>query len=176
MSDASPDERLQAHTVRLELVDRPGELLRALEPVAENGGNLLSIYHERGSLTPRGHIPVEIDLECPPDRFGDILDALEEAGVAVIQTDADHYAEQVTVVLSGDLIGTDLSDTISRIESTANASVVDVALSAPEGTANGASARLQLAAARGGFDEALAATRAIADEKGLRLVEPLVEQ
>ena len=64
MSDAAGEVR--AHTVRLELVDEPGELLRALEPVAENGGNLLSIFHERGNVTPRGHIPVEVDLEATP--------------------------------------------------------------------------------------------------------------
>lgn len=40
------------HTVRLELVDEPGQLLAALHPIADNGGNLLSIYHERGNKTP----------------------------------------------------------------------------------------------------------------------------
>lgn len=48
----STDGAVSAYTVRLELVDEPGELLRALEPIADNGGNLLSIFHERGSLTP----------------------------------------------------------------------------------------------------------------------------
>ena len=50
---------VRSYTVRLELVDEPGELLGALEPIADNGGNLLSIFHERGNVTPRGHIPVE---------------------------------------------------------------------------------------------------------------------
>jgi len=40
------------HTVRLELVDEPGQLLAALHPIADNGGNLLSIYHERGTRPP----------------------------------------------------------------------------------------------------------------------------
>ncbi|MFY4816535.1 amino acid-binding protein, partial [Haloarcula sp. AONF1] len=59
---ASPDGGHAAaapstHTVRLELVDEPGQLLAALHPIADNGGNLLSIYHERGNKTPRGRIP-----------------------------------------------------------------------------------------------------------------------
>ena len=74
VSDAPSDE-VRAYTVRLELVDEPGELLRALEPIADNGGNLLSIFHERGNVTPRGHIPVEVDLEATPDRFDDIVEA-----------------------------------------------------------------------------------------------------
>jgi len=54
MSEDVADVR--AYTIRLELVDEPGELLRALDPIAEKGGNLLSIFHERWNVTPRGHI------------------------------------------------------------------------------------------------------------------------
>ena len=107
MSDAAGEVR--AHTVRLELVDEPGELLRALEPVAENGGNLLSIFHERGNVTPRGHIPVEVDLEATPERFDAIVDALREAGINVIQAGSQRYGETLTVVLSGHIVNTDLS-------------------------------------------------------------------
>ncbi|MFC7044547.1 amino acid-binding protein [Halobacteriaceae archaeon GCM10025711] len=167
-------EAVQNHTIRLELVDKPGELLRALEPIAENGGNLQSIFHERGSLTPRGHIPVEIDLECPPDRFERILDALRENGVNVIQADAERYDETLTVILTGHLIDADLSATLSAIES-ATVSVTDVSLSAPEGTAEYASARLRLAATEGSVVSALERLRSIAAERDLHLIEPLVE-
>ena len=167
------DGAVSAYTVRLELVDEPGELLRALEPIADNGGNLLSIFHERGSLTPRGHIPVEVDLEATPERFETIVAALREAGVNVIQAGAERYGEELSVVLVGDLVATDLSDTLSRLEC-ASASVADVALSAPEGTDEPASARLRLATQAGERDQALDTVRAVADEKDLLLVEPLV--
>lgn len=169
-----PGDGPQAHTVRLELVDEPGELLRALEPIAENGGNLLSIFHERGSLTPRGHIPVEVDLECPADRFPGIIDALQEAGVNVIRVDRERYGEEVTVLLVGDLIETDLSDTLNRVESSASASVVDLSLSGQDGTDHVSSARMRLAAETGNVTAALEAVREIASEKELRVVEPLV--
>lgn len=164
---------VQAYTVRLELVDEPGELLRALEPIADHGGNLLSIFHERGNLTPRGHIPVEVDLECPPHRFSVIVSALRDAGVNVIQAGAEHYRERLVVLLVGDLIATDLSDTISRIENGTPATVIDVALSAPEGSGGDASALLRLAAEAGGVAETLEAVRVVADVKGLQLVEPV---
>jgi ACT domain-containing protein len=95
MSDSTDEVR--AYTVRLELVDEPGALLNALEPIADNGGNLLSIFHERGNLTPRGHIPVEVDLEATPERFEGIVDALREAGINVIQAGAERYSETLTV-------------------------------------------------------------------------------
>ncbi len=172
--EAETDGGVHTHTVRLELVDEPGELLNALQPIAENGGNLLSIFHERGSMTPRGHIPVAVDLECPPDRFEAIVDALREAGVNVIEADTERYTEAFVVVLVGDLIGTDLSDTISSIEEHASASVVDVSLSAPEGPNETASARVRLAATEGHADDALGAVRSVAEQKHLDVIEPLV--
>lgn len=168
----SPEGAVSAYTVRLELIDEPGELLRALEPIAANGGNLLSIFHERGSLTPRGHIPVEVDLEATPERFETIVSALREAGVNVIQAGAERYGEELSVVLVGDLVETDLSDTLSRLEC-ASASVADVALSAPEGTGDAASARVRLATQTGEAEQVLRSVREIAAEKDFLLVEPL---
>ncbi|ELY52916.1 hypothetical protein [Natronolimnohabitans innermongolicus] len=172
--DAETDGGVRAYTVRLELVDEPGELLRALEPIAESGGNLLSIHHERGSMTPRGHIPVEVDLESPPERFDDIVDALRDAGVNVIQAGAEHYGEEISVVLVGDLVDTDLSDTLSRIESTADAAVRDLSLSAPDGTEAVSSARVRLAIDSGETDAALSAIRSLGADKELTVVEPLL--
>ena len=165
----------QAYTVRLELVDEPGELLRTLEPIAENGGNLLSIFHERGSLTPRGHIPVEVDLECTPARFDAIVSDLRDAGINVIQAGAERYGEEVTLLLVGHVVETDLSETLSTIESNADATVADLSLSAPGGTSDVSSARLRLATEAGKTGEVLGAVREVADRKDLRVVEPLTE-
>ncbi|WP_435344413.1 amino acid-binding protein [Haloarchaeobius sp. HRN-SO-5] len=173
MADLSETRR--AYTVRLELVDEPGELLRALRPIAENGGNLLSVFHERGNLTPRGNIPVEVDLECSPARFENVVDGLREAGVTVTQAGAEQYAEQVTVLLVGHLVDTDLSDTLSSVEECTGASVTDFSLDAPEGTAEPSSARLHLAVDPELVDDALSAVRAVAERKDLMVVEPLVE-
>lgn len=171
MSD-SQDE-VHAYTIRLELVDEPGELLRALHPIADNGGNLLSIFHERGNLTPRGHIPVEVDLEATPERFEAIVDALKAEDFNVIQAGADRYGEALTVVLSGHLVNTDLSDTLSRIQESADATVTDLSLSAPEGTNDVSSARLRLATEEEAVETVLGEVRKIAAEKDLSVVEPL---
>ena len=177
-ADTSPDGGHAAatpstHTVRLELVDEPGQLLAALHPIADNGGNLLSIYHERGNKTPRGRIPVEVDFEATQERFEEIVAALRSEGVNVMQAGTERYAEEVTLLLFGHLIDTDLSDTLSRIEACASASVADVSLAAPQGTEEASSARLRLEARAGETEQALVAVRELADEKELRLVEPL---
>ncbi len=171
--DARPDGggRGRAYTVRLELDDEPGELLRALTPVAASGGNLLSIFHERGSLTPRGRIPVEVALEATPEKFETIVEALREAGVAVIQAGSERYSEHLTVLLVGPLVDTDLSDTLSCLEQRADASVTDVSLSAPEGTEGTSPARVRLSTAEA--DHALSVVHDAAMEKGLSVIEPL---
>jgi len=167
------DGSVQAYTVRLELADEPGELLRALEPIAEHGGNLLSVFHERGSLTPRGHIPIEVDMECPPDRFDAIVSALREASVNVVRAGAERYDEEVTVLLTGPVVEADVSATVSRIESETGASVVDLSMSAPAGET--ASARLRLATSSDRVGDVITSVRAVADETGLRAIEPLTE-
>jgi ACT domain-containing protein len=169
MSDSTDDVR--AYTVRLELVDRPGELLRALAPIADNNGNLRSIFHERGNLTPRGQIPVEVDLEATPEQFDTIVDGLRGADINVIEAGAQQYSEEITVVLVGELVDTDLSNTLSRVQEASGASVQDFALSAPGGGES--SARLRLAAESGRTESVLAAVREIVEEKNLRVVEPL---
>lgn len=163
------------HTVRLELVDKPGQLLAALKPIADNGGNLLSIYHERGNMTPRGHIPVEVDFQATPDRFDGIVEALRTEGINVIQAGTEKYGEELTLLLVGHLIDTDLSDTLTKIEECASASVSDVSLSAPEGTDQASSARLRLATRTGETAEAVDAVRQIVDDKGVDVIEPLTE-
>jgi ACT domain-containing protein len=164
---------VRAYTVRLELVDEPGELLRALAPIADNGGNLLSIFHERGNVTPRGHIPVEVDLEATPERFDDIVAALQDAGVNVIQAGQERYSAELTVVLIGHLVNTDLSDTLSRLRDETDGRVTDLSLSAPKGADDVSSARVRLATEEGSIGPTLKAVRAVADEKDLRVIEPL---
>ena len=162
----------QSYTVRLELADEPGELLAALEPIADNGGNLLSIFHERGHVSPRGRIPVEVDLEATPERFETIVEALRDAGVNVVQAGQERYSEELTVVLVGHLVDTDLSDTLSQLRAE-NGAVSDLSLSAPEGAEGESSALLRLKTDQGAVEETLSAVRRVADEKGLRVIEPL---
>jgi ACT domain-containing protein len=166
------DSGVRAYTIRLELIDEPGALLRSLRPIADNGGNLLSIFHERGNVTPRGQIPVAVDLEATPNRFERIIEDLRDAGINVIRAGSERYGEELTVILSGPVIDADLSDTLSRVRESTHATVTDVAVTAPAG-ATAASARLHVSTESGTTGEVLERLRAVAAEKGLHLVEPL---
>lgn len=164
---------VQAHIIRLELVDKPGELLRALHPIGANGGNLLSIFHKRGNVTPRGHIPVEVDVEATPEQYEAIVEGLYEEGINVTQTGTERYSESLTVIISGHVVDTDISDTLTRIRETTSSSITGLSLAAPAGTKDISSARLHLSVEEGKVDETLSGIRAIAEEKDLDIIEPL---
>lgn len=163
----------QIYTIRLELLDKPGELRRALEPIAAHDGNLRSVLHERGNVTPRGHIPVEVDLAATEQQFDAIVTALRDTDVSVIRAGSQRYTEDLTVVLVGKLVDSDLSDTLSQIEQSTAASVRDVTLAAPEGTGGTSSARVHLATEAGTTAETLSTLRTLAADKDLLVVEPL---
>lgn len=162
-----------AYTIRLELVDEPGELSRALRPISRNNGNLLSVFHERGNVTPRGHIPVEVDVEATPDNYRDIVDALREAEINVVQAGTERYSESLTLLLVGDIIETDISDTYLGIQSSTNATITDFELSAPQGPNGVSSARVRLAIEEGAVERSLSEIRDVVDDKSIRLIEPL---
>lgn len=161
------------YTIRLELVDDPGELLRALQPISDNGGNLLSVYHERGNITPRGHIPIQVDLEATPDQYESIVDGLHDKGINVIQAGSERYSESLTVILTGHIVDNDITDTLLQIRENTNVSIAEVTISAPDGTTDISSARLRLSVEAGETNATLARIQRIAEEKDFELIEPL---
>lgn len=165
---------MNTYTVRLELGDDPGTLLRSLRPISRNGGNLLSIFHERGDLTPRGRIPVEVDLEATEPQYEAIIKTLREEGVNVVQAGTERYSQSLTVMISGHIVDTDLSDTLSRIQQTTTATVTDLSVSSPEGTQSQSSAQIHLGVEEGTLSETLSQVREIVAEKDLILIEPLL--
>jgi ACT domain-containing protein len=161
------------HTLRLELDDEPGALASTLEPIAERGGNLLSVFHERGNITPGGRIPVEVDLECPPGALEAIVDALRDRGVSVVAADEEYYGEALRVLLTGDVVETNLSATLRAIEAGDVVTIKEMQLSAVDGTDAESSALFRLGAPADGRGAALERMREVAADNDLTIVEPL---
>jgi ACT domain-containing protein len=171
--EPSTDGGITTHTLRLELDDEPGELASTLDPIAERGGNLLSVFHERGNLTPGGRIPVEVDLECPAGRFDAIVDALRERGVSVVAADEEYYGEALRVLLAGDVVESNLSQMLRAIEAGDVVTIKEMQLSAIQGTDAESSALFRLGAPANGREAAIERMREVADENSLTIVEPL---
>jgi len=126
----------------LGLVDRPGQLLTALEPIAKHGGNIISILHDREEASG-GYVPVSLVVDFPSNRnFERAKKELENLGVSIIKSEEIIEKANITFILVGRL---DVSR-ISEME-TEGVRIVDFEVSAP--TSKEACIRLNVEAPAG---------------------------
>ena len=160
-------------TMTLELSDKPGELLSALEPVADNGGNIVSVTHQRGEVTPRGTLPVEITFEIVEKRLQDVLDSLQEMGIRVAKFGEEKFHESMTVVLVGHLVQTDVTDTIESVEAE-GVKIVDFSLAMPDDSEETSSARLVVnATCQDKLEHAVETIDEVCERKNLVKMQPI---
>jgi ACT domain-containing protein len=89
------------YDVTLALADKPGHLLKALEPIAKNGGNIISIIHEREKPS-EGFVPVSLVLDFPSKwNLRKTIDDLKALDVAIIKSEEIIETTSVTLILIG---------------------------------------------------------------------------
>jgi ACT domain-containing protein len=115
----------------IELEDIPGQLVRALTPVSDLGGNILSVVHQRDRKTPAGRIPVQLVVEMDDRKLDKLLALLAERGVNVVRAGKERLKESMLVLLIGHIVHSDLRETIDSIDRTGFAEVVALSLSMP---------------------------------------------
>ena len=159
-------------TMDLELKDIPGQLVNALVPISDAGGNIVSVVHHHAKRTPRGTIPIQVTFD-----FEGSLDALkfslESRDIKIARVNEAKLLEHRTVLIVGHIIHSDIRDTIDQIDQTGYAEVVDLAMSMP-GINLKSSARIGISAE--GKEEARKAMnlmREIARKKDLLVIEPI---
>jgi ACT domain-containing protein len=115
----------------IELKDKPGQLVRALEPISRLGGNIISVVHLREVLTKSGRVPVHIIIDLENDALESILQEFEEMDIWIAKVGEAKKKERVTVLLIGHVVDTDIRDTIDRLNNLPGTMVADMALSMP---------------------------------------------
>jgi ACT domain-containing protein len=163
-------------SIVVELLDKPGQLLSALEPISKGGGNIVSIIHQRDKITPLKRVPVEISFSVEDEKVAKrIVERIKERGIMLKSYNEIRLTATTSIMLIGHIVKTDLSDTISQIDSTGFAEVVDMELTMPE--LNKPSTAMLTISATGQekLDEALEILRRICKKKKLLLVEPINE-
>lgn len=159
-------------TMDLELKDIPGQLVKALEPISDAGGNIVSVVHHHEQRTNRGTIPLQVVFDME-EGLGALKEKLESRGIKIVRFNQIRLLEHKTVVLVGHIIHSDIRDTIEQIDSTGYAEVVDLAMSMP-GISLKSSARIGInATGKGDMKNAVRLLRNIAREKDLLLIEPI---
>ena len=118
-------------TLVVELEDKPGQLLRVIEPISQLGGNIISIVHDRNKITPLNRVPVEFTLDIAPKRLEELIERLKQNEIYIRSYNEIKLSASTSLLLIGHIIHTDLSDTVNRIDSTGFAEVVEINISMP---------------------------------------------
>ena len=157
----------------IELEDIPGQLVHALEPVSDFGGNILSVLHQRDKKTPSGRVPVQLVVEIEEKRLDKLVDGLKGRGMNVVRIGKERLKESMVVLLIGHIVHSDIRETIDSIDSTGFAEVVKLSLSMP-GVDKKSSASVTLSAiGEDELNEALAILEEATNKKDIMVISSL---
>lgn len=112
----------------LELLDVPGKLLEALEPIGKLGANIVAVIHQRDVKTERGTIPVHVTIEGDKKTLEMVLKSMEELGIQIMEVDGVMRKEEITTVLIGDIVEENLKETMKVLDSIKGVKVADLDL------------------------------------------------
>jgi ACT-domain-containing protein, predicted allosteric regulator of homoserine dehydrogenase len=164
-------------TMDIELKDEPGQLISALEPVSHNKANLISVFHyHKSNATGKqgsGKVQVQLVLDAKSPVIDKIKEDMEKAGIRILRIGEEKYRETITVLMLGHVVNTDIRDTISRIDETGIAEVVDMSLSMPEIDKPTSSALTINAIGKEELKKVISLLKEMAEEKQLLLVLPI---
>lgn len=118
----------------LSLKDRPGMLLKALNPISGCGGNIVSVHHNRAG---KDEVPVEVLFRVRDQQTLDrIICELEGEKIsvkAVLIEGRKYYSRgRVSLVFIGHVIDRDIQDTIDRLNKIGLVSDVGVRMADPD--------------------------------------------
>ena len=99
----------------LELLDSPGQLIKALEPISTFGVNLVTVIHKRDYKNEKGNVPVQLTIEGEHEDLKKVVERFEEIGFTIIEMDGVVKKEKITTIFFGHIVDQDLRDTMDRI-------------------------------------------------------------
>ncbi len=109
----------------LELLDIPGQLIDALEPIGRLGANIVTVIHQRDVKTERGTVPVQITIESDKDTLDKVIKALEAQNIQIMEVDGVLRKEKIRTILIGNIVDKDVKDALNRLNVIEGVKVVD---------------------------------------------------
>ncbi len=109
----------------LELLDIPGQLIDALEPIGRLGANIVTVIHQRDVKTERGTVPVQITIESDKDTLDKVIKALEAQNIQIMEVDGVLRKEKIRTILIGDIVDKDVKDALNTLNVIEGVKVVD---------------------------------------------------
>jgi len=159
--------------MKLEIRDTPGQLVAALKPISDLGGNIKSVIHERDPLNDSGFLDVMILLEMPEGKIRTLTESLKEQGANILRINEERLLIRKSVILIGHLLHTDLSDTVDKIDNTGFAEVGELSMIMPS-IKEPTSAKMTIISEKlGNLEKAMDLLKEIAEKKNILVIEPL---
>ena len=162
-------------SMKLEMKDSPGQLVAALKPISDVGGNIIAVIHQREPDQDSDILNVQIVLELPEGRLDKLVVLLQEQGVHIQRVNEERLLYKRTVIIIGHLMHTDLSDTVAQIDSTGFAEVSELSMSMPAVSERSSSRITIKAVSKEDMASALTILRRVSQQKSLLMIEPLEE-
>jgi len=153
----------------LELLDVPGQLLDALNPIGRLGANIVAVIHQRDVKTERGTVPVQITIEGEKETLDRVLKVLEESGIQIIQVDGILRKEKITTIFIGNIVDRDVKDTVDLLNQIEGVMVADLDLKMSDQPEQSAS-RIVIEAEYGRKKELMVKIKEIGNLKGFLVI------
>jgi ACT domain-containing protein len=148
----------------LGLVDKPGQLAKALEPIARCGGNIVSIIHERERITG-GYVPVSLVIDFPSlENLRRVKEELEELDIPIIGSEEVGDKSYITVLLIGRIEYRELIDDVEMFGGRV------IALEASRPSVKGSSIKLDIETPADTVGRVLEGLRGLAEENGMVMI------
>lgn len=162
-------------SMKLEIRDTPGQLVAALKPISDLGGNIKSVIHERDPLNDTGFLDIMILLEMPEGKMPELTELFKQEGVNILRINEERLLLRKSVILIGHLLHTDLGDTVDQIDGTGFAEVEELSMIMP--TVNDpTSAKMTINSENlENLENAMAILKKTAEDKNILVIEPLEE-
>ena len=88
-------------SMKLEMKDSPGQLVSALQPISEVGGNIIAVIHQRDLSSKEETLGVQIVLEIAETRLSELVSKIKERGVNILRIGKDRLLYKQTVIMIG---------------------------------------------------------------------------
>jgi len=161
--------------MKLEMQDRPGQLISALTPISDLGANIIAVIHQREERRDGDTVAVQLVIDVPRDLLKTLIGRLKERDIRIIRVDEERLSFRYHVIMIGHLVHTDLVDTVDRIDRSGYAEVTEISLLMPEITGHSSALMTLGAPDHEKMEAALTLLRKVAEDKDLVLIEPMEE-
>ena len=160
-------------TMVVELEDKPGQLIKVLEPISKLGGNIISVTHRRDEITPLGRIPVRIAVQIDEKKIDQLIREIESRGIYIMSYNRVKHTVTTSLLLIGHIIHTDLRSTVDAVDKTGFAEVVEMRIVMPE-LNKPSTAFIKLSAVNDEkLRESVRILKEVCKAKGIKVIEPL---